>query len=112
MFLFSFVSAEHQLPTDLVNDTTGLMEGMSIWAFNVTQGWFWAGLLLGFCVVLFVAASTYSTSRAFGFAGVTAIFGSMFLITLKLMAWDIGSMFILAGIIGVAIMVISKERRR
>ena len=112
MFLFNFVSAEHQLPTDLVNDTTGLMEGMSIWAFNVTQGWFWAGLLFGFCIVLFVAASTYSTMRAFGFAGVAGLFGSLFLVTLNLITWYVASIFILLGIIGVATMVTSKERRR
>ncbi len=99
----------HQLPTDLMANGTGLFEGMANWAYTVTNGLFWFLLLLGFCVVLGWAASVYSTDRAFGYAGVTGIFGSMMLATLGLMSWWIATIFILAGIISIAAMIMSKK---
>ena len=84
MFLISLVSAEHILPTDLVDDDTGLLEGMGNWANNVTFGAFWFFLLAGFCFVLFMATVKYGTDRAFGYAGTTALLGS---ISLLIIGW-------------------------
>ena len=103
------ILGSHVLPTDLVNETTGLLEGISIWAYNVTNGVFWAALLLGFCVVMGIAASRYTSDRAFGFAGVIGIFGSMFLVTLNLISWWFASLFIIVGAILVVTMIISKR---
>jgi len=109
ILLVGTVSAEHALPTDLT-DGNGLMEGMAEWAYTVTQGMFWVGLLAGFCIVLFISTSRYSTDRAFGFAGFTGIVGSMFLATLGLMTWWIATIFILTGAISVASMIMARKR--
>lgn len=98
----------HPLPTDLTNSSTGLFEGMAIWAYEVTNGIFWAAMLLGFCVVMWIATSRYSNDRAFGYAGIIALFGSTILATLTLMTWWLASIFILAGALGVAYMVVNK----
>jgi len=108
LMLVGTVSAEHQMPTDLT-EGTGLFEGMALWAYNVTNGMFWALLLAGFCIVLFISASVYSSDRAFGYAGATGIFGSMMLATLGLMTWWITSIFILAGVIGIAMMIMARR---
>ena len=115
LFVLTFLSvnlvlAAHSLPTDFSDADTGLLEGMSNWAYNVTEGAFFALLLLGFCVVLFIATSTYSTDRALGFAGVTGLFGSMFLVSLRLISWWLASIFILVGAVLIVVMVISKSR--
>lgn len=99
----------YPLPTDLVNGTTGLMKGIADWAYVVTGGWFWTALLFGFCVVLGIATSRYTTERAFGFAGVTGLLGSLFLVTLNLMTWKIALFFILAGIAGIGWMIVKRE---
>lgn len=97
------------LPTDLVNDTTGLIEGMAKWAYIVTGGWFWTALLLGFCVVLFTATSRYSTERAFGFAGIAGMLGAMMLVAVGLMSWWVAGIFIIVGIVGVVSMVVKNQ---
>lgn len=101
--LVGTVNAAHPLPTDLTNGS-GLIEGMGDWAYQVTNGWFWTLLFGCFCVVLFMATSVYSTDRAFGFAGVTAIFGSIMLTTIGLMSWWMASLYIITGVISLAIM--------
>jgi hypothetical protein len=110
MFLISLVSAAHPLPSDLTNDTTGLIEGIGIWSNEVTQGAFWTFLLLGFCFALGMAGSRYTTDRAFGYAGTTGIFGSLFLATAGLMSWWIATLFIIIGAVSIAVMIISKSR--
>ena len=97
------------LPTDLVNATTGLLEGTALWAYNVTFGLFWSALLLAFCVVIYIAASVYEDDRAFGFSGVVALFGSTILVTLNLMPWWIAGAFILAGAIGLVAMIMKSR---
>jgi len=98
----------HQLPTDLTEDS-GLLEGMAIWAYNVTNGLFWTTLLLGFCLVLFISTSRYSTDRAFGYAGISGLFGSLFLVTLGLIPWLYASIFIIVGVISVVTMIMSRR---
>lgn len=99
----------HTLPSNFVTNQTGLMKGFADWAFNVTLGWFWTGVLATFCFVLFVSASRYSTDRAFGYATTTGLLGALFLMTLNLMPWKIGLIFIVAGVIGIVWMIIRKE---
>ena len=98
------------LPINFVNETQGLMEGMAIWANDVTFGIFWAALLLGFCIVLFMATGRFGLDRAFGFSSFTGLLGAMILVTLNLMSWGIASLFILAGILGLVYMIVNKER--
>ena len=98
-----------QTPTDFVNETTGLFEGIADWAYGVTFGTFWTILLLGFCIVLIMATrDRFGTDRAMGFAGVTGLFGSLFLVTLGLMPWWIASIFIMSGIFGIVYMIMNK----
>ena len=66
--------------------------------------------MLGFTIALFMATSKLGSTRAFGFAGIVGLFGSIFLATMKLMPWWFASLFILVGIAGVAIMLLSNEK--
>lgn len=97
-----------QTPTNLVNATIGLFQGTAIWAYNVTFGLFWAMLLLGFCIVLWISTVRYGSERATGYAGVIGILGSLFLVTLGLMTWWITSIFIICGLVGVVYMILNK----
>jgi len=110
LFFINLVSAAHDLPTDLVTDDVGLIEGSAIWANNVTNSTFWTMMLLGFCIVLFIAASRYSSDKAFGYAGTTGLFGALMLATLNLMSWAIASMFIIVGVVSIVTMIVSKYR--
>jgi len=101
-------AAPHQLPSDLVDDDTSLMEGVGNWAYQVTQGAFWSLLLGGFCVVLFIGSVRFGVGRAFGFAGTIGIFGSLFLITVGWMSWGIASVFFIVGTIAIVFMVKDK----
>jgi len=93
-----------QLPTDLMNDTQGLLEGTALWASDVTFGFFWAGLLLGFIVVLTISTYRYGGDKAFGFGGVAGIFGSMILLILGLIPVWIATTIIILGSIAIAYM--------
>lgn len=104
IFLISFISADHALPSDLVDERGSLMEGLGSWAYEVTNGIFWGALLLGFCVVLFISTIKYDVDRAFGFAGITGLFGSIILLILDWMSWWLASLFILTGAIAIALM--------
>ena len=108
LVLTPLISAAHQLPSDIMTDE-GLMYGMALWANNVTNGLFWTMLLAVFCIVLYIATSRYTTERAFGYAGVTGLFGSIFLIILNLMDWKIGTIFIGVGILGIVWLVVKRD---
>lgn len=108
LLLLGVVSAEHQLPSDLVDDDTGLIEGMGDWANNVTEGAFWTLMLLGFCIVLMISTMGYGVPRAFGFAGTAGLFGSIFLIIIGWTPWWIGSIFIVAGAASIVFMIKSR----
>jgi len=96
------------MPTDFVNGSTGLMEGISTWAYNVTDGIFFSVLLLGFCIVLGISSIKSGIERAVGYAGVTGLFGAIILVTLGLMPWWIASLFILVGAGGIAFMIVNR----
>lgn len=108
MLALPMIAAAFETPADFINQN-GLLYGGAIWANNVTNGWFWFASLMTFCFVLFIATSRYSTDRAFGYAGVVGLFGSLMLITLDLMDWKVGTIFIVLGIGGVAWMIVSRE---
>ncbi len=99
---------EWKLPTDLVNDSQGLMEGTANWAYEVTSGTFWAALLAGFCIVLFMVSYRFGQERAFGYASIAGVLGSMILVTLNLMSWWIASIFIIVGGIGITYMALNR----
>lgn len=97
-----------QTPTNLVNESQGLMEGIARWAYNVTDGFYWTALLLGFCVILWMSTYRHGQERALGFAGITGLFGSIMLATIGLMPWWIASLFIIFGAIGMAYMIMNR----
>lgn len=102
--LGSLVSAAHALPSDLVDDDTGLIEGTGDWANSVTYQIFWTLMLLGFCIVLFIVSINYDVVRAYGYASVAGMLGSITLGIIGWMSWWIASAFILNGAIALAIM--------
>lgn len=108
LMFIPMVSAEFATPANLINDQ-GLMYGLALWAYEITNGWFWTAMLLTFCVVLFIASSRYTTERAFGYAGVVGLLGSLILITLNLMDWKVGTIFIGSGILGIVWLIVSKD---
>lgn len=97
-----------QTPTNLVNETQGLGEGIANWAYNVTFGTFWSLLLLGFCIVLWMSSYRYGQERSIGFASITGLLGALILVTLGLMPWWIASIFIICGAIGLTYMIVNK----
>ena len=109
MFLISLVSADHALPSDLVTEDTTLMEGMGNWANDVTNGVYWFFMLLGFCMVLFISTiGRFGTDKAFGYAGITALFGSISLLIIGWISWIYASMMIITGVLAIAFMVKSR----
>ena len=96
------------LPTDLTNETTGLLEGTAEWAYEVTQGTFWSMLLAAFCIVLWISSSRFGQERSLGYAAITGLFGSIFLLILGLMPWWIASVFIIAGTAGITYMIMNR----
>lgn len=99
----------HPLPTNWVSEDVGLLEGMLQWAYTVTNGWFFALLLLGFCVVMLIATTRYGTPRSFGFATFVGMIGATMFSVVGLMSWGVASIFIMCGFIGFVIMVISEK---
>lgn len=108
VLFLNIVSAEHALPTDLIDDDTGLMEGMGDWANTITQGGFWTLLLLGFCAVLMISTMNYGVARSFGYAGTTGMFGAISLAIIGWMPWWIASLFIVAGAASLVFMIKSR----
>ena len=104
LFLIPLMSAAHSLPSDLVDSDTSLFEGFGDWANSVTFGFFWTGMLLCFCIVLYVASSRYGGTRAFAYAGVSGMFGAMLLITIGWIPWIYGSAFIIVGAISLVVL--------
>lgn len=109
VLLINFISAAHQLPTDLSNDSIGLIEGAGDWANNVTYGSFWFLLMLGFCIVLWISTVRYGVAKAFGYAGTTGLLGGIFLLIIGWISWVYASMLIISGAASIAFMIKSKE---
>lgn len=98
----------HTLPKDFMNETTGMMEGIADWAYNVTQGSFWSILLVCFCLVMGISTVRFGTERAIGFASIIGLLGALILVTLGLMSWWIASIFIIFGAVGITYMIMNK----
>jgi len=104
---------DYNLPTtalrNCVNGTDGTFYCLGQWGSDVTQGFWWLALLIGFCFALFMATFRYGTTRAFGFASVVGLLGSIYLSILGYLPWWITSAFILVGAVGFAAMIISQK---
>jgi len=94
-------------PTDLVASEGGLLYGLAKWAYNVTDGAFWTLMLAGFCIVMFMAVARYGTSKAYAYASLVGLFGSIFFIVLGLMPYWLASIFIINGAVGFAVLIVS-----
>ena len=101
----------HLLPTNLLQagECSGLLHCYAKWANDVTAGFFWIGMLLGFYVALYMATARLGNTRAFGFSSTIGLIGSLFLVTLGFISWWIASAFILVGCIGIAAMILSER---
>jgi len=100
----------HQLPSQLMSSCNeGMFYCFGQWMYNVTLGWFWTFALMAFCVAIYMASSKLGTNRAFGFGSFVGMVGSIYLVTLKFMPWWIASIFILAGVIGMAVMMMGER---
>lgn len=99
----------HQLPTDLLNNSQGILYNLSKWAYNVTLGWFWALVLLGLCAVIGISTVRYGTPRSYGFSSFVGMVGATMLAIMQLLSWGIASMFIVAGFIGFVVMILNER---
>lgn len=102
------MNVTHQLPSNIMDNCDGVLYCFSKWAYNVTDGFFFTGLLLGFCIVLFMATYKYGTPRAYGFASVVGLIGAIWLVTMQLVPWVYASVFILAGVVGFVVMIMNE----
>ncbi len=101
-------TGNHTLPTNL-GDCEGLLYCIATWAEDVTGGFFWAAILGAFIVVIYMGSQRFGTARAFGFSSMTGLLASIFLVTLQLIPYWIASLFILIGIAGFAVMILSER---
>ena len=100
----------HTLPTNLFSSCDeGIMYCFGKWAYNVSGFTYWTFMLLGFCFAVYMATSRMGNSRAFGFGSFVGMIGAIFLAVLNFMSWWIASAFILVGVIGIAVMIISER---
>jgi len=100
----------HILPSNLLSTCTdGTLSCIAQWAFDVTKGTFWVFMLLGFCVALYMATARLGNVRAFGFSSFTGMIGAMWFAVMGLMSWWLASMFIIVGVVGIAVMVLSEK---
>lgn len=101
----------HMMPSEIFDTCTdGTFSCLSQWAYQVTNGTFFIFILLAFCVSVFIASAALGSKRSFGWASFIALIGSVWLAVQGLMAWWIASMFIIVGLIGLAMMVMDERR--
>jgi len=99
----------HLLPTEAMENCSGFFYCFASWASQVTGGLFWGFAIMTFAVVIFMASARYGSGRAFGFASFILLIGGVWLSILKLIAWWLGSTFIIIGVIGLAGLVLSEK---
>ncbi len=100
----------HVLPTTSLRECTeGTFYCLSQWATIVTSGAFFVMLLLAFSFALFMATIRFGGTRAFGFASFAGLLGGVFFAILGFMAWWIASVFIIVGVIGLALMFLAEK---
>lgn len=98
-----------QLPTDITETCDGFFYCMGLYLKDVTGGLFWAGALLAFAVVLFVASSPFGRARAFGFAAMVGLLGAIWLAVLQFITWWVASVFILSGVVGFVVLIMNER---
>jgi len=98
----------HLLPNELTC-SKGMLYCFWLWADTVTMGLWSILVLLGFCSAIFIATIRFGTPRAFGFASFVGMMGGIWFATMQFLSWWIASIFILAGIIGIGMMVLSEK---
>lgn len=99
----------HTLPGQLGADNSTAFIGLAEYVYDVTSGFFWTSALLAFCVVCYIATSKLDTPRSYGFASFVGLVGAMMLAILQLMPWGIASAFIINGLVGLAVLLISER---
>lgn len=100
----------HTLPSEIMKSCSdGFLYCFAEWALTVTSGAFWIFALLAFSFAIFMATMRYGSTRAFGFGSFVGMIGGIWFAVLQLMSWWIASAFILVGIIGLAMMVLSEK---
>lgn len=98
------------LPSSILKNCdgfSGFFYCFSRWSNLVTGGLFWFMLLIGFVIVIFMGSLRFGVNRAFGFASTVGLLAAMWLATIDLIQWNIASGFIILGVIGLAVMLLS-----
>lgn len=100
----------HTLPTELMRTCTdGTLWCILDWANNVTNGLFMVLTLLSFCIVVYLSTARLGSVRAFGAGTFVGLIGSIWLVIMGLIEWWVASGFILLGVIGVVVMLMSER---
>lgn len=101
----------HALPSQILTSCNkGIMYCFSDWANDVSLGAFWVFMLLGFATVIAMATWKFGVNRAIGFGSFVGMIGAIWLTIMQLIPWWTASAFILAGVGGIAIMIISEKQ--
>lgn len=98
-----------EVPSDLVGNGKGLFQNFFEWGYRVTNGWFFALLLFGFCIVLLISTQRFGMPRSFGFAAFVGMIGSTFLAIAGLLSWGVASWFILTGFVGMGVLILNER---
>lgn len=100
----------HILPTEILTTCSdGFLYCFAEWAGVVTGGAFWVFALLAFSVAILLATIRFGTVKAFGFGSFVGMIGGIWFAVLQLIPWWIASTFILIGVIGLAMMILSEK---
>ena len=100
----------HTMPTEILSSCSdGLLWCFSDWANDVSLGGFWIFALLAFSIVLTLATLRFGNVRAFGFGSFVGMVGAIWLAVLQLIPWWTASAFMIVGLIGLAMMVLSRK---
>jgi hypothetical protein len=67
-------------------------------------------VLLGFCIVMYIATARLGSVRAFGAGSFVGLIGSIWLVIAGLLEWWLASAFIIVGVIGIMVMLMSERQ--
>ena len=87
-------------PTDIFGGCTGLFICYAGWLNTITFGAFWSFFTVAFGMMLFMASYRYGTTRAFGFASISCVFLTIYLLFTGLVAWWFASIIFIVGGLG------------
>jgi len=98
--------------TDIFGTCTndGLMICLAEWLNTITGGAFWTLFLISFMVVVFMGTYRYGSARAFSYAGVSGLFGSMLFVVVGLLSITNIIWFILIALASLAVAYVSNTR--